>query len=330
MRVALDAMGGDKAPLEIVKGALQAISLYPEIEKVFLVGKEEEIRKYINGNIEKIEIINTREVIEMDDHPALAYRKKKDASITVATKLVKEGKADAIISAGNTGGQMTSSLFVLGRIKGISRPAIATPLPAIKGITLLLDSGANADCSVENLQQFALMGSIYAKKVLKKDNPKVSLVNIGSEKTKGNELSIKAYEELEKMENINFTGNIEGREIPQGKADVIVADGFVGNVVLKLIEGMGKTFITIIKEEVSKSLISKIGAFFMKDAFVGLKKKMDYAEIGGAPLLGVDGISIICHGSSDAKAIHNAIRVAIECKKEDYVQEIKNNLWGEM
>ncbi len=326
MRVALDAMGGDKAPLEIVKGALQAISLYPEIEKVFLVGKEEEIRKYINGNIEKIEIINTREVIEMDDHPALAYRKKKDASITVATKLVKEGKADAIISAGNTGGQMTSSLFVLGRIKGISRPAIATPLPAIKGITLLLDSGANADCSVENLQQFALMGSIYAKKVLKKDNPKVSLVNIGSEKTKGNELSIKAYEELEKMENINFTGNIEGREIPQGKADVIVADGFVGNVVLKLIEGMGKTFITIIKEEVSKSLISKIGAFFMKDAFVGLKKKMDYAEIGGAPLLGVDGISIICHGSSDAKAIHNAIRVAIECKKEDYVQEIKNNL----
>ncbi len=326
MRVALDAMGGDKAPAEIVKGALQAVNLYPEIEKIFLVGKEEEIKKYLNGNAEKIEIIDAREVIEMDDHPALAYRKKKDASMTVATRLVKEGRADAIISAGNTGGQMTSSLFVLGRIKGISRPAIATPLPAMKGITLLLDSGANADCTVENLQQFALMGSIYAKKVLKKDNPKVSLVNIGSERTKGNELSIKAYEELEKMDNINFTGNIEGREIPQGKADVIVADGFVGNVVLKLIEGMGKTFVSIIKEEVSKSFISKLGAFLMKDALLGLKKKMDYAEIGGAPLLGVDGISIICHGSSDSKAIHNAIRVAIECKKEDYVQEIKNNL----
>lgn len=330
MRVALDAMGGDKAPAEIVKGALQAVNLYPEIEKIFLVGKEEEIKKYLNGNTEKIEIIDAREVIEMDDHPALAYRKKKDASMTVATRLVKEGRADAIISAGNTGGQMTSSLFVLGRIKGISRPAIATPLPAMKGITLLLDSGANADCTVENLQQFALMGSIYAKKVLKKDNPKVSLVNIGSERTKGNELSIKAYEELEKMDNINFIGNIEGREIPQGKADVIVADGFVGNVVLKLIEGMGKTFVSIIKEEVSKSFISKLGAFLMKDALLGLKKKMDYAEIGGAPLLGVDGISIICHGSSDSKAIHNAIRVAIECKKEDYVQEIKNNLWGEM
>lgn len=326
MRVALDAMGGDKAPAEIVKGALQAVNLYPEIEKIFLVGKEEEIKKYLNGNTEKIEIIDAREVIEMDDHPALAYRKKKDASMTVATRLVKEGRADAIISAGNTGGQMTSSLFVLGRIKGISRPAIATPLPAMKGITLLLDSGANADCTVENIQQFALMGSIYAKKVLKKDNPKVSLVNIGSERTKGNELSIKAYEELEKMDNINFTGNIEGREIPQGKADVIVADGFVGNVVLKLIEGMGKTFVSIIKEEVSKSFISKLGAFLMKDALMGLKKKMDYAEIGGAPLLGVDGISIICHGSSDSKAIHNAIRVAIECKKEDYVQEIKNNL----
>lgn len=326
MRVALDAMGGDKAPAEIVKGALQAVNLYPEIEKIFLVGKEEEIKKYLNGNAEKIEIIDAREVIEMDDHPALAYRKKKDASMTVATRLVKEGRADAIISAGNTGGQMTSSLFVLGRIKGISRPAIATPLPAMKGITLLLDSGANADCTVENLQQFALMGSIYAKKVLKKDNPKVSLVNIGSERTKGNELSIKAYEELEKMDNINFIGNIEGREIPQGKADVIVADGFVGNVVLKLIEGMGKTFVSIIKEEVSKSFISKLGAFLMKDALLGLKKKMDYAEIGGAPLLGVDGISIICHGSSDSKAIHNAIRVAIECKKEDYVQEIKNNL----
>ena len=326
MKIALDAMGGDKAPAEIVKGAVEAVRLYPQIEKIFLVGKEDEIKKYLPSDQEKIEIIQASEVIEMDDHPALAYRRKKDASITVAAKMVKEGKADALISAGSTGGQMTASLFVLGRIKGISRPGIATVLPTLKGTTLLLDAGANADCTVENLQQYALMGSIYANRVLKKDNPTVALINIGSEKTKGNELTIKAYEALEQMENINFTGNIEGREIPQGEADVIIADGFVGNIVLKLMEGMGKTFSTIIKDEISKSFLSKIGGLLMKDALMGFKKKLDYAEIGGAPLLGVDGISIICHGSSDHRAIHNAIRVSIECKNVDYIEEIKNNL----
>ncbi len=329
MRVALDAMGGDKAPEEIVKGALKAIELYPEIEKIYLVGKEEEIRKYLKNDIDKIEIKDAREVIEMDDHPALAYRKKKDASMTVATRMVKEGQAHAIISAGNTGGQMTSSLFVLGRIRGIARPAIATPLPSLEGVTLLLDSGANTDCTVENMEQFALMGSIYSKKVYKVASPRVGLVNIGSEKTKGNELAIKSYEKLEEMEAINFIGNIEGRDIPRGKADVIVADGFTGNIILKLMEGMGKSFIGIIKGQIDKSFKNKLGAFLMKDALMELKRKSDYSEIGGAPLLGVDGISIICHGSSDAKAIHNAIRVAIECKKEDYVQAIKDELQGE-
>lgn len=329
MRVALDAMGGDKAPEEIVKGALKAIELYPEIEKIYLVGKEEEIRKYLKNDIDKIEIKDAREVIEMDDHPALAYRKKKDASMTVATRMVKEGQAHAIISAGNTGGQMTSSLFVLGRIRGIARPAIATPLPSLEGVTLLLDSGANTDCTVENMEQFALMGSIYSKKVYKVARPRVGLVNIGSEKTKGNELAIKSYEKLEEMEAINFIGNIEGRDIPRGKADVIVADGFTGNIILKLMEGMGKSFIGIIKGQIDKSFKNKLGAFLMKDALMELKRKSDYSEIGGAPLLGVDGISIICHGSSDAKAIHNAIRVAIECKKEDYVQAIKDELQGE-
>lgn len=329
MRVALDAMGGDKAPEEIVKGALKAIELYPEIEKIYLVGKEEEIRKYLKNDIDKIEIKDAREVIEMDDHPALAYRKKKDASMTVATRMVKEGQAHAIISAGNTGGQMTSSLFVLGRIRGIARPAIATPLPSLEGVTLLLDSGANTDCTVENMEQFALMGSIYSKKVYKVASPRVGLVNIGSEKTKGNELAIKSYEKLEEMEAINFIGNIEGRDIPRGQADVIVADGFTGNIILKLMEGMGKSFTGIIKGQIDKSFKNKLGAFLMKDALMELKRKSDYSEIGGAPLLGVDGISIICHGSSDAKAIHNAIRVAIECKKEDYVQAIKDELQGE-
>lgn len=329
MRVALDAMGGDKAPEEIVKGALKAIELYPEIEKIYLVGKEEEIRKYLKNDIDKIEIKDAREVIEMDDRPALAYRKKKDASMTVATRMVKEGQAHAIISAGNTGGQMTSSLFVLGRIRGIARPAIATPLPSLEGVTLLLDSGANTDCTVENMEQFALMGSIYSKKVYKVARPRVGLVNIGSEKTKGNELAIKSYEKLEEMEAINFIGNIEGRDIPRGQADVIVADGFTGNIILKLMEGMGKSFTGIIKGQIDKSFKNKLGAFLMKDALMELKRKSDYSEIGGAPLLGVDGISIICHGSSDAKAIHNAIRVAIECKKEDYVQAIKDELQGE-
>lgn len=329
MRIALDAMGGDKAPEEIVKGALQAIELYPDIEKIYLVGKEEEIKKYLKEDKAKIEIIDAREVIEMDDQPALAYRRKKDASMTVATKMVKEGQAHAIISAGNTGGQMTSSLFVLGRIKGIARPAIATPLPSLTGISLLLDSGANTDCTVENMEQFALMGSIYSKKVYKINQPKVGLVNIGSERSKGNELAIKSYEKLEEMEAINFIGNIEGRDIPAGIADVVVADGFTGNIILKLMEGTGKTFSGIIKDEIAKSLKNKIGALMMKDALMELKRKTDYSEIGGAPLLGVDGISIICHGSSDAKAIHNAIRVAIECKKEDYIQAIKDELQGE-
>ena len=329
MKIALDAMGGDKAPQEIVKGALEALSLYPDIEKIFLVGKEEEIRKYLKEDNPKIEIKDAREIIEMDDHPALAYRRKKDASVTVASRLVKEGQADAIISAGNTGGQMTSSLFVLGRIRGISRPAIATPLPTLEGVSLLLDSGANTDCTVENMEQFALMGNIYFKKVYKNQAPKVALANIGLEKTKGNELTIKSYEKLEEMEGINFIGNVEGRDIPTGYADVIVADGFTGNMILKLMEGMGKTFMGLIKNEVAKSSKSKIGAFLMKDALMALKKKADYSEIGGAPLLGVNGISIICHGSSDAKAINNAIRVAIECKKEDYIQAIKDEIQGE-
>ncbi len=323
MRIALDAMGGDHAPKEIVEGALMALDLYPDTEKIFLVGKEEEIQKHLGKEHKKIEIIHASEVIEMDDHPALAYRRKKDASITVAAKMVKEGKADALVSAGNTGGQMTASLFVFGRIKGISRPAIATVLPSLEGHMLLVDAGANADAGVENLEQFALMGSIYAKNILKKETPRVALINIGSEKTKGNELTIKAYEALEKMETIHFIGNIEGREIPEGHADVMVADGFVGNVVLKLMEGMGKSLSTMLKREISGSLKAKIGALLMKDALLGFKKRLDYAEIGGAPLLGVDGISIICHGSSDRVAIHNAIRVAIECKKQNYIGEIK-------
>ena len=326
MRIALDAMGGDYAPQEIIKGALEALEAFPYLEKVFLVGQEEKIKDYIKNENPKIEIVNATEIIEMDDHPSIAYRRKKDASISVATKLVKNGEADAVVSAGSTGGQMVAALFGLGRIKGVERPAIGTVLPTLKGGKLLLDAGANADAKVKNLGQFALMGSVYAEKVLGITNPKVALVNIGTEKTKGNELSIKAYELLEQMKTINFAGNIEGRDIPQGKADVFVSDGFVGNIILKLAEGMASALGDLLKEEINKSTRSKVGAALMMPALKSFKSRLDYAEYGGAPLLGVDGLSIICHGSSKAKAIRNAIRVAYECHNNKFVETLKANL----
>lgn len=326
MKIALDVMGGDHAPQEIIKGALEAVEAFPYLEKVFLVGQEAKIKEYIKDPQPKLEIINATEIIEMNDHPSNAYRRKKDASITVATKMVKKGEADAVVSAGSTGGQMVAALFGLGRIKGVERPAIGTVLPTLAGGRLLLDAGANADAKVKNLGQFAMMGSVYAEKVLGINNPKVALVNIGAEKTKGNELSIKTYELLEQMKTINFVGNIEGRDIPQGKADVFVCDGFVGNVILKLAEGMASSFGVLLKEEINKSTRTKIGAALMVPALKGFKSRLDYAEYGGAPLLGVDGLSIICHGSSKAKAIRNAIRVAYESHNNKFVETLKANL----
>lgn len=326
LRVALDVMGGDHAPVEIIKGAKEAVELFPYIEKIFLVGKEEIIKEHLKENKAEFEIINAAEVITMDDHPGTAYRRKKEASITIATKLVKNGEADAIVSAGSTGAQMVAALFGLGRIEGVERPAIGTVLPTLNGGKLLLDAGANADCKVNNLVQFAQMGNVYVKEVLGIDNPKVGLVNIGSEETKGNELTIKAYAEIKKMDNINFIGNIEGRDIPQGVVDVMVCDGFVGNIVLKTIEGMATTFGTLLKTEIEKNLRTKIGAALLLPALQGLKARMDYSEYGGAPLLGVNGISIICHGSSKAKAIRNAIKVAYECHSQNFLEVLKINL----
>lgn len=326
MRIALDVMGGDYAPQEIIKGAQEACSLYPALEKIYLVGQGDIVTKFIDGDNKKLEIVEASEVITMEDHPGLAYRRKKDASITIATKLVKEGKADAVVSAGSTGGQMVAALFGLGRIKGVDRPAIGTVLPTLRGGKLLLDAGANADCKVHNLLQFAVMGSVYAEKVLGINKPKVALINIGSEKTKGNELTIKAYEELAKIDYINFIGNIEGREITQGLCDVMVCDGFVGNVVLKTIEGMAATAGQLFKEEIKKGFFAKIGAGLMLPSLKGLKSRVDYSEYGGAPLLGVNGISIICHGSSKAKAIRNAIRVAHESYSQGFLDELKRNI----
>lgn len=328
MRIAVDAMGGDFAPQEIIKGALDFLQLRPETELIF-VGQEAEIRKHLADglNSKQFSIVHCREVITMDDHPAAAYRKKKDASITVATRLVRDGKADAIVSAGSTGAQMVAALFGLGRIKGVDRPGIGTVLPTLKGPKLLLDAGANTDCKPENLLQFAQMGRVYAEQILGLKNPKVGLLSNGTEPSKGNDLVIKSHELLKNTAGgLNFIGNIEGRDVLSGTCDVLVCDGFTGNIVLKVLEGTAGAIFSLLKEEINESTRSKLGALLMKPALKKMKGRMDYAEYGGAPLLGVQGVSIICHGSSKAPAIKNAIRVALECVENDFVGALAQSI----
>lgn len=326
MKIAVDAMGGDYAPGEIVKGALKAAERYPDLE-IILVGRQDRIMEYISGDGLKpnVEIYEASEVIEMDEYPAAAIKKKKDASIVVATRLVKEGYADAVVSAGSTGAQMASALLGLGRIKGINRPAICTVLPTLKEGKLLLDVGANPDAKPENLLQYGIMGSIYAELILGINNPRVALLNIGSEEGKGNELVQSAYE-LYKGSFLNFIGNIEGRDIPYGAADVIVCDAFVGNIVLKTIEGMASSLFQLIKEKITSSSTRKIGALLVKPGLKEIARTLDYSEYGGAPLLGVNGTSIICHGSSKEKAIFNAVRVAKECVEGRIIDKIAAQL----
>lgn len=327
MKIALDAMGGDHAPQEIVLGALQAVQEYPFLDTIYLVGKREKIELALEQqhavDQNKFEIVEASEVIEMVDHPATAYRRKKDASITVATRLVKEGTADAVVSAGSTGGQMVAALFGLGRIKGVGRPAIGCMIPTMAGGKLLVDAGANTNVDVENLVQFAQMGSIYMTSVLGNETPKIGLINNGSEETKGSELTQAAYQRLKERSELNFVGNIEGRDVPAGTVDVMVCDGFTGNVILKTMEGMGKVIMSMLEEEVMSSARCKAGALLMKPALRNLKHKMDYAEYGGAPLLGVNGVSVVCHGSSKAKAISQAIGVACQCCNSGFVKHIK-------
>ncbi len=322
MRIVLDAMGGDYAPAEIVKGALKAAEFYPDIQ-IILVGQGDQIMAHIPAKRLKpnMEIYEASEVIEMDEHPAAAIKKKKDASIVVATRLVKEGYADALVSAGSTGAQMATALLGLGRIKGINRPAIGTILPTLQAGKLLIDVGANPDAKPENLLQYGMMGSIYAEIILGIKNPKVALLNIGSEEGKGNELVQAAYD-LFKGSSLNFIGNIEGRDIPYGRADVIVCDAFVGNIVLKTIEGMASSLFQLIKEKITANTVRKMGALLIKPALKDIAHTLDYSEYGGAPLLGVNGTSIICHGSSKEKAIFNAIRVAKECVEQRIIERI--------
>ena len=307
MRIALDAMGGDFAPGVTVEGAIAAAQ--QSSHHIILVGNEERIRTELARHKTKnlaLTICNATEIIEMDESPVQAVRQKKDSSLAVAANLVAEGKADAFVSAGNSGAAMASALMYLKRIPGVSRPAIASVFPTINGVCLLLDVGANVDCKPKHLQQFALMGSICMETVFGIKEPRVGLLSIGEEETKGNELSLAAFELLRNAP-LNFVGNIEGREIPAGKCDVVVCDGFVGNIVLKFGEGVAEMMLRLVKEEFKAHPISWASLPFLWAALKDLRKKVDYSEHGGAPLLGVDGACIISHGRSNAKAIKNAI-----------------------
>lgn len=329
MKVAVDAMGSDYAPKEIVLGAVQAAKEYQC--EIVLVGDQTQIKKELDSirDWEKlnISIHHAGEIIEMHEHPGAAVRKKKDASVVVATRLVKGGICDAVVSAGSTGAAVASALFGLGRIKGVERPTIATPIPNLTGVTILLDSGANVDSKPKHLVQSAVMGSIYAQYILHVNHPRVGLLNIGEEETKGNEQALATYPLLKQLQSIHFIGNVEGRDIPKGTVDVVVCDGFVGNVVLKLGEGLSSAIMQLIKDAVKNSgILTKLASLMVLPALKSLKNKLDYAEYGGAPLLGVDGCFIICHGSSKAKAIKNAIRVANEFTQNKVVEHIRENI----
>lgn len=325
MKIALDAMGGDNAPLEIIKGAVAALEEVSELELV-LVGKKEvieaELSKY-KYNKEKIEIVDAREIIEMTDEPVVAVKSKKDSSMNRTLELVKDGTVNASVSAGNTGALITASQLKLKRIKGVLRPAIATMFPNKKGHMLMLDVGATADCKPEFLNQYAMMGSKYMEILVGKKNSKVGLLNIGTEEGKGNEVTREAYNLLKENKSINFVGNVESTEVMNGNIDVVVTDGFTGNMVLKTAEGIGKFILDVIKTEVSKSFIYKLGALLLMPALKVVKSKMDSSEYGGAIFLGLNGISIKAHGNSDAVAIKNAIKVAEKFAKLSFVEEMK-------
>jgi glycerol-3-phosphate acyltransferase PlsX len=312
-RIAIDAMGGDYAPAEIVRGAVLAANEYPV--SILLVGREEDVRRELAAAAPKvpsnIEIVDAREVIEMDDTAVAPLRKKRNSSVRVCANLVSEGRADAFLSAGNTGATWTSARMVMGMIEGVSRPALATILPNSKGNTLLLDVGANVDTKPNHLREFAVMGHFYAQMVFGIAEPRIGLMSIGEEEGKGNELTRETYRVM-KETGLNFIGNAEGRDVYNGNADVVVCDGFIGNVVLKASEALGEFVSRTLRDELTRSLPRKIGALLAKSAFDDLKKRMDYSEYGGAPLLGVKGGCIVCHGRSSAKAIKNAVRVARE------------------
>ncbi len=323
MRIALDAMGGDYAPATTVEGALEAVSEWDDLS-IILVGDEKRLNDELKGKNYPPSLISTRhasQIIEMDESPAVVLRQKKDSSIRVATELVKSGEADAMISAGNSGAAVAVALFVLGKLPGVDRPAIAATMPTLKGLFILIDAGANVDCKPIHLLQFAIMGASYARSVFNIDMPRIALLGIGEEDAKGNELTREAFKLL-KDSGLNFIGNIEGKDMFTGDADVVVCDGFVGNIALKISEGLAETITKMLKREISDRTSGRFGYLLLKDAIKSFKKKTDYAEYGGAPLLGINKPCIISHGRSTTKAIKNAIRLAGEFYKKGLIDII--------
>jgi glycerol-3-phosphate acyltransferase PlsX len=327
VKVAIDAMGGDFGPKPIVEGVVEALNK-KKFEPI-LVGDENEIKKYLPKKYEtKVSFINSSDYIKMDEHATDALRRRK-SSIYKAIELVRNKEADAVVSAGHSGATMSLATLRVGRIKGIKRPAIATFMPTIKKThTLVLDVGANVDSDSDNLYQFGLMGEIYSREVLHHTEPKIGLLSNGEEDVKGNSVTKEAFTKLKNQPS--FIGNVEGNDIFKGNVDVVVCDGFVGNILLKTSEGVADTIVTLIKEEVRKSgLMSKVGALLMRRVFKGLKKSIDYAEYGGAPLLGVNGCVIVSHGKSNPKAIKNAIFQAISYTEADITAKIESKIKGE-
>ncbi|MDR1246647.1 MAG: phosphate acyltransferase PlsX [Clostridiales Family XIII bacterium] len=329
-RIILDGMGGDHAPAVIVEGAALASWLIDNT--ICIVGDEKVLsaeltrRKY---DAKKIEIIHAEEVISGDEAPVRAVRTKQRSSIVVGMNMLKDGEGGVFVSAGNTGALMAGGLFILGRIRGIDRPAIASTYPILSGgVSLLVDTGANAECKPNNLLEFALMGSIYAEKVLNKRNPCVGLVNMGTEETKGTTVVKAAYELLAKSRDtvggLNFVGNIEARDVPHGTVDIVVCDGYVGNVILKLTEGLAWSIFQLIKRKFTSDALSKIGALLLSGKLSELRNAFDYSEYGGAPILGVKGAIVKMHGSSNAKAVKNAIIRALPYMKNEVVRHIEN------
>ena len=331
IRVAVDAMGGDNAPAEIVKGAVEALKASTDL-KVILVGQEEAVQQELSKyqyDASRMEVVNATEIIEMAEPPVQAIRTKKDSSIVVAMKLVKNGEADAFVGAGSTGAVLVGGQLIVGRIKGVERPPLAPLLPTEKGASLLIDCGANVDARPSHLVQFAKMGSIYMENVMGVKNPRVAIVNIGAEEEKGNALVKETFPLLKACQNINFIGSIEARDIPSGYADVIVCEAFAGNIILKLYEGVGATLISMVKKGMLSTLRSKIGALLVKPALKTTLKKFDTSQYGGAPLLGLKGLVVKTHGSSKAAEIKNSILQCVTFVEQGMNDKIKAGIQAE-
>lgn len=328
VNVAIDAMGGDHAPAEIVKGTVEAVNTDKRV-KAYLVGREailkEQLAQYTYDTLQ-IEIVNAEEVIETTEPPVMAIRKKKDSSIVRALNLVKDGVCDAVVSAGSTGAVLVGGQVVIGRIKGVERPPLAPLIPTDRGASLLIDCGANVDARASHLVQFAKMGSVYMEHVMGIPNPKVAIVNIGVEEEKGNALVKETFPLLKNSPDINFIGSIEARDIPAGLADVIVCEAFVGNVILKLYEGVGNTLIKKVKDGMMTSFRSKVGALLVKPALKETLKTFDLEQYGGAPMLGLNGLVVKTHGSSKANEIKNSILQCVTFKEQKISEKIKHKI----